>query len=142
MGISDPKTIKMVGIINGQEVVVMVDPGATHNFISLEAVKKSGVTVLPSNPSMYHSEQRRQCGLKVNARELSCLSQKSKLWRIFFHSPWAIPTYFGHTVIRKFGNHDHKLENTNPYLSKSGGDRDSKGKPLLGWNSHLFEGND
>lgn len=48
MGISNPKTIKMVGTVNGHEVVVMVDPGATHNFISLEAVKKLGVVMTAS----------------------------------------------------------------------------------------------
>lgn len=40
--------MKMLGCIEGHEVIVMVDPGATHNFISLETVKKLGVPVLPS----------------------------------------------------------------------------------------------
>lgn len=40
--------MKLIGCIGGQEVVVMVDPGATHNFISLEAVKKLGIPVSPS----------------------------------------------------------------------------------------------
>lgn len=48
MGISNSKTIKMVGSVNGHDVVVMVDPGATHDFISLVAIKKLGVVVAPS----------------------------------------------------------------------------------------------
>lgn len=45
VGITNPKTLKLVERIQGGEVVVMVDPGATHNFISLKAVEKLGVAV-------------------------------------------------------------------------------------------------
>lgn len=48
MGISSPKTLKLLGEVMGIEVVVMIDPSATHNFISMEAVKKLGVAVTPS----------------------------------------------------------------------------------------------
>lgn len=48
VGISSPKTLKLKGEIQGQEVVVMVDPGATHNFISMEAVHKLGLPITPS----------------------------------------------------------------------------------------------
>ncbi|XP_074328452.1 uncharacterized protein LOC141666362 [Apium graveolens] len=48
VGITNPKTMKMLGEVMGQKVVVMVDPGATHNFISLEAVEKLGLPLLPS----------------------------------------------------------------------------------------------
>lgn len=40
MGITSPKTLKMLGVIQGQEVVIMVDPWATHNFISTDLVDK------------------------------------------------------------------------------------------------------
>lgn len=48
MGLTSPRTMKLMGKIGGQGVVVMVDPGATHNFISREAVDKLGVPILPS----------------------------------------------------------------------------------------------
>lgn len=40
VGFTNPKTLKLVGTIGKGEVVVMVDPGATHNFISLRAVEE------------------------------------------------------------------------------------------------------
>lgn len=48
VGITSPKTMKLLGTLKGREVVVMVDPGATHNFISKEAVQKLEIPVLPS----------------------------------------------------------------------------------------------
>lgn len=48
VGITSPKTMKLVGEVQGHKVVVMIDPGATHNFVSLETVQKLGITVLPS----------------------------------------------------------------------------------------------
>lgn len=36
---SNPKTMKLKGVVKGHEVVVMIDPGATHNFILLVVVK-------------------------------------------------------------------------------------------------------
>lgn len=36
IGLSNPKTMKLKGLIRDNEVIVMIDPGATHNFISLE----------------------------------------------------------------------------------------------------------
>lgn len=48
VGLTNPKTLKLVGQIGGGEVVVMVDPGATHNFISLRAVEKLKIPVTES----------------------------------------------------------------------------------------------
>lgn len=48
VGLANPKTLKMVGTLGDGEVVVMVDPGATHNFISLRAVEKLGVPIAES----------------------------------------------------------------------------------------------
>lgn len=48
MGITSPRTMKLLGCIRGDEIVVMVDPGAIHNFISKEAVQKLGIPVLRS----------------------------------------------------------------------------------------------
>ena len=40
VGLSSPKTIKIKDEIRCHEVVVLVDEGATHNFISEEVVKE------------------------------------------------------------------------------------------------------
>lgn len=45
VGLTNPKTMKLKGVISGHEVIVMVDPGATHNFISLQVVEKARVRV-------------------------------------------------------------------------------------------------
>nr|ACY01928.1 hypothetical protein [Beta vulgaris] len=50
MGISSPKTLKMEGTIYGQKVIVMVDPGATHNFISLDTVRRLQIPISSSRP--------------------------------------------------------------------------------------------
>ncbi|XP_056699529.1 uncharacterized protein [Spinacia oleracea] len=48
VGITNPKTLKLVGYIGDGEVIVMVDSGATHNFISLRAVEKLKVPITKS----------------------------------------------------------------------------------------------
>ncbi|XP_057251720.1 uncharacterized protein LOC104883522 isoform X2 [Beta vulgaris subsp. vulgaris] len=50
MGISSPRTMKMEGAIHGHKVIVMVDPGATHNFISLNTVKRLQIPVTSTQP--------------------------------------------------------------------------------------------
>lgn len=48
MGITSPKTMRLLGSINGSGVVVMIDPGTTHNFVSSEAAQKLGITLTES----------------------------------------------------------------------------------------------
>ena len=48
MGFTSPRTLKLLGYIMGKEVVVMIDPGATHNFISREVVETLGVPLSPT----------------------------------------------------------------------------------------------
>lgn len=48
VGLSSPKTMKIRGLIGELVVVVMVDPGASHNFISETAVKEGRIPVTKS----------------------------------------------------------------------------------------------
>lgn len=43
VGLTSPNTFKLKGEVNGKEVIVMIDPGATHNFISTRAIEALGV---------------------------------------------------------------------------------------------------
>lgn len=40
MAISNPKTMKLKGLIEGVEVIIMIDPGAMNNFISHKTVQQ------------------------------------------------------------------------------------------------------
>ena len=42
--ITNPKTMKMLGSVEKEELIVMIDPGATNNFISNRVVQTLGIT--------------------------------------------------------------------------------------------------
>ena len=44
VGISTPKIMKLQGKVMGQEVLVLIDCGASHNFIPTDLVAKLGIT--------------------------------------------------------------------------------------------------
>lgn len=45
VGIDNPRTMKLEGMIGGHKVIVMIDPGATHNFISPDIIQKLDIPV-------------------------------------------------------------------------------------------------
>lgn len=45
IGLLNPMTMKLRGLIEERDVVDMVDPRATHNFLSLAVVNELGVDV-------------------------------------------------------------------------------------------------
>lgn len=45
VGITTPHTMKLRGTIQGHEVVVLIDSGATHNFLSVQLVGPLGLKV-------------------------------------------------------------------------------------------------
>ncbi|KZV27240.1 peroxidase 64, partial [Dorcoceras hygrometricum] len=44
-GVTQPQTMKMRGVINNIEVIVMVDSGASHNFVSRKLIQQLGLQV-------------------------------------------------------------------------------------------------
>ncbi|KAL8103703.1 hypothetical protein AgCh_028050 [Apium graveolens] len=48
VGITSPKTFKLKGEVNGSPVIIMIDPGATHNFISVETMTNLGIECISS----------------------------------------------------------------------------------------------
>lgn len=55
-GISSPHTIKLMGKIEGEPVVVLIDSGASHNFLSDVMIKK--LSSRSSDRNMYHRERK------------------------------------------------------------------------------------
>ncbi|KAL8100957.1 hypothetical protein AgCh_033000 [Apium graveolens] len=71
IGISNPKIMKLRGLIGDAEVVIMIDPGATHNFISLATVQQLGLVVTPSGPfgvSLGNGEAIKGSGVCIGVR--------------------------------------------------------------------------
>lgn len=56
--LTSPKTMKVRGTVNGQKVVVLIDFGATHNFISIEFFRKLKITVTETNGYGVHVGSR------------------------------------------------------------------------------------
>ena len=46
VGLTTPKTMKLKGMIGEQEVVVLIDPGITYNFSSLDLVNRMQLPVV------------------------------------------------------------------------------------------------
>ena len=48
IGLNNLKTMKLLGKILGEEVVVMKNPGATHTFLSLAVIHKTHIPIHPT----------------------------------------------------------------------------------------------
>nr|KAJ0215263.1 hypothetical protein LSAT_V11C300156310 [Lactuca sativa] len=48
LGMTNPKTLKLRGTLVDTEVVVFIDLGATHNFMSLAVIKKLHIPITPT----------------------------------------------------------------------------------------------
>lgn len=67
--LTNPKTMKLKGLIGHEEVVVLIDSGATYNFLSLGAIHKIGIVVTQSGPfgvSLGNGESIRGTGICKN----------------------------------------------------------------------------
>lgn len=49
VGLTASKTMKLEGMIGSQEVMVLIDTGATHNFISMDLVNKLAIPRVATN---------------------------------------------------------------------------------------------
>ena len=47
-GFTQPQTMKLEGLIQGKRVLILIDSGACHNFISQELVQQLGLKVTPT----------------------------------------------------------------------------------------------
>ena len=45
-GLTNPKTLRARACVKEQPIVVLIDPGATHNFISIKLTKKMKILVM------------------------------------------------------------------------------------------------
>lgn len=45
VGLTEPKTLKLWGLVEGEEVVMLIDYNATYNFTSLELVEKLNLPI-------------------------------------------------------------------------------------------------
>ena len=50
VGLTSPKTLKLAGEINNQKVVVLINSGASHNFISNELVSVLKLPITNTEP--------------------------------------------------------------------------------------------
>lgn len=114
IGLTSPKTMKLMGKIGERKVVVMIDPGATHNFVSLEAVRELGIPVFGSSEfgvSLGNGEAVRGAGVceQINLE----LEGGSHSGRGF--SPLGagkLRYYFRGTMAREIRDGCDKLENS------------------------------
>lgn len=51
-GITSPKTMKLRGKIQGREVLILIDSGANHNYISTKLVKEMDLDVEDTHPTL------------------------------------------------------------------------------------------
>ena len=66
VGSENPKTMKLTGKINGKKVIVMIDPGATHNFISPGTVQLLSLPVTSTETfevTLGNGEATKGCGV-------------------------------------------------------------------------------
>lgn len=49
VGISSPRTMKLQGMVQTEKVTVMIDSGATHNFISDKVIRRLGLSTVKTH---------------------------------------------------------------------------------------------
>ncbi|KAF8398742.1 hypothetical protein HHK36_014600 [Tetracentron sinense] len=114
------KTMKLKGVIGEQEVVVLIDPGATHNFISLELVKRLQLPIAKIEAygvTMGTGNAVRGAGILVELNQLVGPGEESPRVLKFLHQtlaeheavidmPSGLPPVRGHerSIVLKVGS--------------------------------------
>lgn len=49
-GMTQPQTMKLQGVVQGQKILVLIDSGASYNFIYTKLVQRLGLLVEPTTP--------------------------------------------------------------------------------------------
>lgn len=49
VGLTSRKTMKVRGTVEGQDVVILIDSGATHNFMLWELIRKLNLPITKTN---------------------------------------------------------------------------------------------
>lgn len=49
-GMTQPQTMKLMGMVQDQKILVLLDSGASHNFISTDLVQRLWLIVEPTTP--------------------------------------------------------------------------------------------
>ena len=84
VGLSTPKTMKVKEKIGHQEVIALIDCGATHNFISNRVVQLLRLPLEATTILVFCWERAEQSKEQECARGLLSLSRISKLSMIFY----------------------------------------------------------
>ncbi|XP_044500293.1 uncharacterized protein LOC123221524 [Mangifera indica] len=63
VGIDSPKTMKFAGTVRGKQVLVLLDSGATHNFISDRMVSELQIPIKPAKFTVLLGDNRKVSGI-------------------------------------------------------------------------------
>lgn len=82
VGLDSPKTIKFTRVIGGKQVLVLLDSGATHNFISDRLINELQVSVQPTTFVVVLGDNKKVSGVG-ECRKVKLMVQGMKIIQDF-----------------------------------------------------------